>query len=96
MHQIGYDAVTEGEWCVDNEDKSGRNACASDEECLNNGKSICDADPNCFGIAWYKSNVNQPIKICKSTDMGPIGNGWRTMMKQGVYTISLYQTILCY
>ena len=85
--------ATEVEWCVDNEDIDGRNGCASDEECMNIGRSICDPDPNCFGIAWYPKLVTQPLKICKSTVMGPKTDGWRTMMKQGVYTISFYQTI---
>ena len=94
MHHVEYDAATEVEWCVDNENIGGRNGCASNEECLNNGRIICDADPNCFGIAWYNRNANQPLKICKSAVMGPKTNGWRTMMQQGFYTISLYQTRL--
>ena len=94
MCHLVYDAATEVEWCVDNKDIDGRNGCASDEECLNNGRGICDADPNCFGITWYKRNTYQSLKICKSTVMGPKTDGWRTMMKPGIYRISLYQTIL--
>ena len=71
-------------WCVDNENIPGRNDCESDEECLQNGRTICDTDPNCFGIAWYKNYLPTQLRICRSNEMGPKTNGWRTMMKQGI------------
>ena len=64
-----------------------RKACASDEDCLNNGKTICDTDPNCYGIAWYTNQLAQPLKICRSTRMVAKTDGWRTMMKQGSYIL---------
>ena len=75
------------QWCVYNDDVEGRNGCASDEECLKNGRNICDTDPNCFGIAWYKNYVHQKLKICRSNKMGRKTDGWRTMMKQGIYVV---------
>ena len=93
MYQVGYVAATEVEWCVHNKDIGRRNGCASDKECLNNGRSICDTDPNCFGIAWHKKLKAQSLKICTSTAMGPKTDGWRTIMKQGIYITSLYQII---
>ena len=82
---VEYGAANAVEWCVDNEDLDGRNSCASDEECLHNGRVLCDPDPNCFGIAWYTIIADQSLKKCKSKTMGPERGGWHTMMKQGIY-----------
>ena len=84
---VVYEAASAVEWCVDNEDVEGRNGCKSDEECLQNGRNICDTDPNCFGIAWDSKLVNQPLKICKSKVMGPKTDGWRTLIKKGIYIV---------
>ena len=86
MHD-GYEVATTVEWCVDNEDTYVRNGCRYDDECLKNGRSICDADPNCFGIAWYGKRLEQPLKICRSNVMESQTDGWRTMMKKGIYII---------
>ena len=75
--------------CEDHEDVGIRNACASDEDCLNNGRTICDTDPNCYGIAWYTNRLDQPLKICRSKRMVANTEGWRTMMKQGSYILCL-------
>ena len=37
--------------------------------------------PTCFGILWLKTKKDQPLKICKSKEMAPKTDGWRTMMK---------------
>ena len=66
----------------------GREGCKSDEECLLNGRSVCDDDPHCLGIAWYTNRVDEPLKICRSKAMGPKIDGWRTFMKQGIYTVT--------
>ena len=86
---VEYGAANAVEWCVDNEILDGRNSCASDEECLQNGKVLCDSDPTCFGIAWYTNLANFPLKKCKSKTMGPKTDGWHTMMKQGIYLLSV-------
>jgi hypothetical protein len=79
----GYSAATAVEWCIGNEDLDERNGCVSDAECLQYGRNICDTDPNCFGIAWYKkSGTTSAVKMCRSTAMGPKTDGWRTMMKR--------------
>ena len=83
----GYSAASAVEWCVNNEDLDKRNGCNSDEECLKNGREICDTDSNCFGIAWNTNNLGQQLKICRSTTMEPKADGWRTMMKQGIYIV---------
>ena len=85
---VGYGAASAVEWCVDNKDVEGRNGCESDEDCLQNGRDICDTDPNCFGIVWYTKRANQRLKICRSKDMGPKTDGWRTIMKKGIYIIT--------
>ena len=90
---VGYDDATAAELCVDNEDVDIRKGCLSDDECLTNGKTICDTDPKCFGIAWYQPRMAQRLKICRSTRMKPKYDGWRTLMKQGDYTLSLSLTI---
>ena len=92
---IDYEAAIADEWCVDNEVIEGRNGCTSDKECLKNGRSVCDTDSNCFGISWYTHFAKQRLRICRSTVMETKTDGWRTMMKQGMYTMSIYQLISC-
>ena len=84
LGNVEYGVASAVEWCVDNEDVDGRNGCTSDADCLKNGRNICDTDPSCFGIAWYKHDVLQKMRICRSNKMGPKTDGWRTMMKQGI------------
>ena len=79
---------------MDNEDIDIRNGCASDEECLKHGRTLCDTDPNCYGIAWLKTLLTQPLKICRSRKMEIKTDGWRTMMKQGCYILSLYHNFM--
>ena len=91
--QVVYGKASQVEWCADIETVNVRNDCASDDECLKNGRTICDTDPNCYGIAWYTNRLAQPLKICRSTKMVAKTDGWRTMMKQGDYILcflSLY------
>jgi len=78
---VGYKGATELKWCADNEDVAIRNGCTSDKDCLNNGRTICDRDPDCHGIAWYRNRLNVGMKICRSTRMATKTDGWRTMMK---------------
>jgi len=78
---VGYKGATELKWCADNEDVAIRNGCTSDKDCLNNGRTICDRDPDCHGIAWYRNSLNVGMKICRSTRMATKTDGWRTMMK---------------
>ena len=84
---VVYGAASAVEWCVNNEDVDGRNGCDSDQKCLQSGRNICDTDHNCFGIAWESNRVDQPLKICRSKVMGPKTDGWRTLMKQGIYIV---------
>ena len=70
--------------CVDNEDVDARNGCASDDECLESGSEICDKDPDCFGVAWNKNRLEQPLKICRSRLLVDDPNGGRTILK-GMY-----------
>ena len=68
------------EWCVNSEDVEGRDDCDSDDDCLENGRKLCDKDHKCFGLAWDKNNVKQRLKLCRSNKMGPKTDGWRTML----------------
>ena len=79
---LRYNVVSATEWCANNENIDGRNNCASDEECFKIGRTICDADPNCYGISWYENLLTQPLKLCISTLMAPKTGGWRTIMKK--------------
>ena len=81
--QVVYGEASQVEWCADIAKVDVRNDCASDDECLKNGRTICDKDPNCYGIAWYKHRLAEPMQICRSTKMAPKTDGWRTMMKKG-------------
>ena len=70
----------------------GRNKCDTDEECLENGRKFCDADPGCFGIGWYSNSkeswwLNQRLKMCTSTKMAYKTDGWRTFMKLRMFNI---------
>ena len=84
------------EWCSDNQEIDGRNGCSSDEECLKIGRKKCDTDPNCYGIAWYENYLEQKLRICTSRTMKAKTDGWRTMMKQGMYLVLSYETLPCY
>ena len=68
-------------WCKHNKDVKGRNACMSDNECLDNARSQCDNDPDCFGVSWYPHYKKQELKLCLSGEMARKRDGWRTMMK---------------
>ena len=87
--RISYDEANLLEWCADHKDIDERNGCASDEKCLSIGRTKCDKDPLCFGVAWYENRIEQPLKICKSNVMKRQPGAWRTMMKQGMLTLSL-------
>ena len=81
---VEYDAAKTNEWCVESEDVGGRNDCSSDADCLEMGRKMCDADPGCFGIAWYEYLLEQPLKLCRSREMEPKGDGWHSIMKTGM------------
>ena len=57
---------------------TGRNACANDEDCIDNARVHCDHDALCFGVAWNPGGFG--LKICRSTAMAP-KTDWRTMFK---------------
>ena len=86
--KVEYGVASDVEWCVDSIPINGRDGCVSDEKCLNNVRTMCDANPNCFGIAWYTKLVSQKLKQCTSTKMGPQTAGWRTMMKLGIFIVT--------
>ena len=98
----GYEDAITTAWCKDNQDVGGRDNCASDEQCLENGRKLCDGDPTCFGITWYKHRLTQPLKLCRSIVMVPKNDGWHTMMKTRkrrniLYLIStMYYYGLCF
>ena len=80
---LGYNVVSAAEICAKADIIDGiRNKCSSDEECFKIGKPLCDADPNCFGIAWYETGLYKHLKFCRSTLMKPASVGWRTIMKK--------------
>ena len=87
-------------WCADNDDIAGRQSCNSDEECVANGRKICDLDSQCFGIMWYRNNLAWNLKLCTSHELeaAPKDNNgffhWRTILKQGMYTIFLSEKVL--
>ena len=78
----GYEVANAAQWCNDNAKLNGRNGCMSDEACLANGRALCDPDPECFGVAWYQTNMQVNLKLCRSTSMVAKTDGWRTMMKK--------------
>lgn len=84
---VVYDVAKTTQWCIESEDVGGQNNCSSDADCLEMGRKMCDVDPECFGIAWYQHRLEQPLKLCKSKEMGPKGDGWHTIMKKGILTL---------
>ena len=80
-----YDEATTTEWCTESEDVGGRNDCASDVDCLEMGRKMCDIDPKCFGIAWYEHLLEQPLKLCRSNEMESKGDGWHAVMKKSKF-----------
>ena len=69
-------------WCKRSKDVRGiRNGCMTDKQCLDNARSQCDNDPNCFGVSWLPNPKTQDLKLCLSKEMEPKTDGWRTMMK---------------
>ena len=69
---------------VDN--STTRKQCSSDQECRGNGRSFCDSNPECFGIAWYDKNPEQDLKVCLSFE-STTNSGWHTMLKIGTCEI---------
>ena len=87
----GYYAANPMSWCADSKAIPGvRNGCASDEACLAIGRKTCDADAECFGVGWYQPKVEQDLIMCLSNKMEPKTDGWRTMMKQGENTLTIW------
>ena len=84
---VEYGSASADEWCVEGEATDVRNGCKSDVECLKNGRTVCDTDPDCFGIAWYTKLDTQRMRICRSKSMVDKNDGWRTIMKKGVYIL---------
>ena len=86
-------------WCADNTNIPGRDSCNSDEECVAIGRKLCDIDSQCFGIMWYAKDLVQNLKKCTSQELeaAPKDNNgilnWRTILKQGMYTILLSETV---
>ena len=71
--------------CTPSEDNSTtRKQCSSDQECRGNGRSFCDSNPECFGIAWYDKNPEQDLKVCLSFE-STTNSGWHTMLKIGTH-----------
>ena len=69
-------------WCKSSKEvKEIRNECMTDKQCLENARSQCDNDPNCFGVSWLPNPKTQDLKLCLSKEMEPKTDGWRTMMK---------------
>ena len=93
---LGYDEVLTLQWCKDNKDIDGREGCMSDAECLQNAKSQCDTDPNCFGVSWLSAHLGQALKICLSKQMVPKTDGWRTMMKLSTGKQTIWEIFLEY
>ena len=62
-----------------------------DKKCLDNARSQCDNDPDCYGVSWYtkKTIKEQDLKLCLSREMEPKTDGWRTMMKSEGNHISI-------
>ena len=78
---LEYDDPNTLEWCKESIDVEGRGGCMTDYDCLENARYRCDTDPNCFGVSWYPHVKSQLLKICRSREMEPKTDGWRTMMK---------------
>ena len=76
----GYASAQASSLCKVHKDIEGRARCNSDSDCFNNAKMICDDDPSCLGMAWNPCRIEQPLKICLSTET-EINGEWRTMKK---------------
>ena len=86
-----YDSSIPNVYCTDYVDNStARNGCSSDRECRGNGRSFCDSNPKCFGIAWLDDapDNDQPLRQCKSFDLTPHNGKWHTILKTGNHKIS--------
>lgn len=66
---------------IDNPDL--RYGCSSDEDCLQNGREYCERNVDCYGIAWNKDDVDQPLKACSSFDL-EANSKWDTEKKIGI------------
>jgi len=59
-----------------------RSGCNTYETCLAVGRTFCDNDAECIGIAYHTKTTDTPLKKCNSYEADPI-NDWKTIWKIG-------------
>ena len=81
IEYVEYVEAKVDEWCSNSEEVDGRFRCYTDEKCLENGRKYCDNDEYCFGIMWFKKDLEKKLRICRGTKTLVPKENWRTMMK---------------
>ena len=90
----GYASAQASSLCKVHKDIEGRAGCNSDSDCFKKAKMICDDDPSCLGISWNPCRIEQPLKICLSTDTETNAE-WRTMKKLKKGILQFKRIIKC-
>ena len=71
-----------------------RRDCNTDTDCMEiGGRHFCDYNPDCHGIAYYTTRTNQGLKMCLSDEVMDKPDGWRTMLKRGIYELVYKQSV---